>query len=179
MAGGLNLYGFANGDPINFSDPFGLCPEEKRDEDGRCPGGLSVDEWDAVVNAIRTLSESLQGTLTQSLDEGRIRGGDFDGGTLAYVRNVAPGTMRLNRTSNLGSVFELASGDLGFVLAHEYDHQVVWGNMNLWSRFVGTYFTLLNPKVGRALERRADLFACTNSAPVSLAPPYIGSCPRP
>ncbi len=26
MAGGLNLYGFAGGDPINFSDPFGLCP---------------------------------------------------------------------------------------------------------------------------------------------------------
>jgi hypothetical protein len=22
----LNLYGFANGDPVNFSDPFGLCP---------------------------------------------------------------------------------------------------------------------------------------------------------
>ncbi len=26
MAGGMNLYGFANGDPVNFSDPFGLCP---------------------------------------------------------------------------------------------------------------------------------------------------------
>ncbi len=26
IAGGLNLYGFANGDPVNFSDPFGLCP---------------------------------------------------------------------------------------------------------------------------------------------------------
>ncbi|MFG0312568.1 MAG: AHH domain-containing protein, partial [Phycisphaerales bacterium] len=25
IAGGLNLYGFANGDPVNFSDPFGLC----------------------------------------------------------------------------------------------------------------------------------------------------------
>jgi len=24
LAGGLNLYGFANGDPVNFSDPFGL-----------------------------------------------------------------------------------------------------------------------------------------------------------
>lgn len=24
MAGGLNLYGYAGGDPINFSDPFGL-----------------------------------------------------------------------------------------------------------------------------------------------------------
>ncbi|MCG8470039.1 MAG: lipid II-degrading bacteriocin, partial [Gemmatimonadetes bacterium] len=26
LAGGLNLYGFAGGDPINFSDPFGLMP---------------------------------------------------------------------------------------------------------------------------------------------------------
>ena len=26
MAGGLNLYGYAGGDPINSSDPFGLCP---------------------------------------------------------------------------------------------------------------------------------------------------------
>ena len=26
LAGGLNLYGYANGDPVNFDDPFGLCP---------------------------------------------------------------------------------------------------------------------------------------------------------
>jgi len=26
LAGGLNLYGFANGDPVNARDPFGLCP---------------------------------------------------------------------------------------------------------------------------------------------------------
>ena len=28
LAGGLNLYGFAAGDPVNFSDPMGLCPPE-------------------------------------------------------------------------------------------------------------------------------------------------------
>ncbi len=28
LAGGLNLYGFAKGDPVNFSDPFGLCSKE-------------------------------------------------------------------------------------------------------------------------------------------------------
>lgn len=26
LAGGLSVYGFASGDPVNFSDPFGLCP---------------------------------------------------------------------------------------------------------------------------------------------------------
>jgi RHS repeat-associated protein len=25
LAGGMNLYGFAGGDPVNFKDPFGLC----------------------------------------------------------------------------------------------------------------------------------------------------------
>jgi len=26
LAGGVNLYGFANGDPVSYDDPFGLCP---------------------------------------------------------------------------------------------------------------------------------------------------------
>jgi uncharacterized protein RhaS with RHS repeats len=26
IAGGANVYGFAGGDPVNLSDPFGLCP---------------------------------------------------------------------------------------------------------------------------------------------------------
>jgi RHS repeat-associated protein len=27
LAGGINLYGFAGGDAVNFSDPYGLCPD--------------------------------------------------------------------------------------------------------------------------------------------------------
>jgi RHS repeat-associated protein len=26
LAGGVNLYGFADGDPVSYSDPYGLCP---------------------------------------------------------------------------------------------------------------------------------------------------------
>ncbi len=39
LAGGINLYGFANGDPVNFSDPFGLsgCPKgQMQTRDGEC-----------------------------------------------------------------------------------------------------------------------------------------------
>jgi len=32
LAGGLNLYGYAGGDPINFSDPFGLCQEGTKEK---------------------------------------------------------------------------------------------------------------------------------------------------
>jgi RHS repeat-associated protein len=35
LAGGMNLYGFAGGDPVNFSDPMGLCPIPADD----CPPG--------------------------------------------------------------------------------------------------------------------------------------------
>jgi RHS repeat-associated protein len=31
LAGGMNAYGFAGGDPVNASDPFGLCPENDPD----------------------------------------------------------------------------------------------------------------------------------------------------
>jgi RHS repeat-associated protein len=30
LAGGLNLFGFAAGDPVSHSDPYGLCPPQTR-----------------------------------------------------------------------------------------------------------------------------------------------------
>jgi RHS repeat-associated protein len=49
LAGGLNLYGFAQGDPVNFGDPFGLCPPEDENYSD-CPPGTS--EW--YANRIAT-----------------------------------------------------------------------------------------------------------------------------
>ncbi|MEP6733819.1 MAG: putative toxin [bacterium] len=46
LAGGLNAYGFGGGDPVNFSDPFGLCPPE---DNKACPWmheeGLQSGGW--------------------------------------------------------------------------------------------------------------------------------------
>ncbi len=38
LAGGMNAYGFATGDPVNGSDPFGLCPGgASKSDNGQCP----------------------------------------------------------------------------------------------------------------------------------------------
>ncbi len=50
LAGGLNLYGFAGGDPVNFSDPFGLCPT--------CPLGAVGA---AVFGGVRAISNVASG----------------------------------------------------------------------------------------------------------------------
>jgi RHS repeat-associated protein len=44
LAGGLNLYGFAGGDPVNFSDPFGLCPPKTLAEVFMCTGQI-LQPW--------------------------------------------------------------------------------------------------------------------------------------
>ena len=46
FAGGSNLYGYTGGDPVNYSDPFGLCPKDaggdgKTEEFDDCPEGSS------------------------------------------------------------------------------------------------------------------------------------------
>jgi len=77
LAGGLNAYGFANGDPVNYDDPFGLCPI---DVDGvPCTlawgalggaAGLTVGVAAAVVTTAGTLGAAAPaapveiGTLT-------------------------------------------------------------------------------------------------------------------
>lgn len=66
IAGGINLYGYANGDPINFSDPFGLCPKDGEDEE--CEAVLAqLREFD------RNFSEStaLFGRVADLLDASR------------------------------------------------------------------------------------------------------------
>ena len=44
LGGGMNAYGFAPGDRVNFSDPLGLCKDSQGIERGSdfCPGGQGI-----------------------------------------------------------------------------------------------------------------------------------------
>jgi RHS repeat-associated protein len=61
LAGGLNLYGFAGGDPVNFSDPFGLCPL------GNCTQSQRHYEVDAAGDQFIKGSETFK---TRPYDDG-------------------------------------------------------------------------------------------------------------
>ena len=97
LAGGLNLYGYAGGDPINFSDPFGLCPEEQRDANGECPG-LNGAEAAAVFAGLASFSRSFLRSDLRVVGQSPARGGvalevsgsiRLDGGMSACTQAVA------------------------------------------------------------------------------------------
>jgi hypothetical protein len=87
IAGGLNLYGYANGDPVNYSDPFGLCPP--------------VESCLAMLSAIQAFSE-ITGVSSLTLPAG-ARGG-------------VPGRPALGYQAMLPTTFSVAQGaDESFV----------------------------------------------------------------
>ena len=101
LAGGLNLYGFASGDPVNFSDPFGLCHIIKdreakkncilRDPDETENQELDTLERDLAASDIPKCKEA-GGVLHELREQGRVKfwdnefretdGGQTDGGSL-------------------------------------------------------------------------------------------------
>jgi len=84
IAGGLNLYGYANGDPINFSDAFGLSGCRQRGDpdcsivvDGR---ELNPEGYVISNEIVRTEVAALYSALVQELDTDdftfQVTGGD-------------------------------------------------------------------------------------------------------
>ena len=96
LAGGLNLYGFANGDPVNFSDPFGLCPE------GLSNKNLFLCNW--IEAGLVVLGADIGGTI-----------GGGSGLTLA----IASGGI-LAPAVPVGAIGGAAIGAIGGKLAGEY-----------------------------------------------------------
>lgn len=90
LAGGLNLYGFAGGDPVNFSDPFGLtacdppesCPTDSQlmkayaDFAGKLAGFLALTQVSAAIEGATVRAGTSAGRAAGLADDALVvRGG--------------------------------------------------------------------------------------------------------
>ena len=77
----MNLYGFAGGDPLNFSDPFGLSPDDCRLKGVNCPRNASLFVRN---NALMAAADRM---YQESAGDSRERG--------AYLFRNKDGTVRV------------------------------------------------------------------------------------
>jgi RHS repeat-associated protein len=98
LAGGMNAYGFAGGDPVNFSDPFGLCTDP---QDPKCAQGtivsvgasggaafgpgangsvsININTTTGYMNVSAKAGGSIGMGLTSSIAEGSVTQGTLEG----------------------------------------------------------------------------------------------------
>jgi RHS repeat-associated protein len=104
LAGGMNLYGFASGDPVNFSDPFGLCPMELTGRpclgpmDGpltlRSDGNPRVGQFGMVRDGGQRAHQGvdihgLRGQAVLAADEGVVARTGYDEGGFGHFVQLA------------------------------------------------------------------------------------------
>jgi hypothetical protein len=152
LAGGLNLYGFAGGDPINFGDPFGLC----RDDDEVCK---------QLVEKLREVGgATLEATAGYLADyQGRV----FLDPTLpgdmgqAGERAIVLGT---GATMTASGLMQPGEGDLLVLAAHEVGHLL----HGIGEEYSGTTAALKNLEKLLNIEKQAfeELRWRNYSAPV-------------
>jgi RHS repeat-associated protein len=95
LAGGVNLYGYADGDPVNYSDPFGLCPYE-----GGCRsplfhtlrlfgmGEARAARWEAAGSAGGAITGAAGGAARSAgVAAGRAAVAGVPVGTVSYSRH--------------------------------------------------------------------------------------------
>jgi RHS repeat-associated protein len=127
LAGGLNIYGFAAGDPVSYTDPYGLCPESMRIAGDKCPGGLTNEQWNSVHEGVETLTGDERRVMFEKLGGGGISAAELGSDRIAQTNWSWSGNddqIVLNTLSG-SSFFELrAAGDRGWTLSHERGHEL-------------------------------------------------------
>jgi uncharacterized protein RhaS with RHS repeats len=117
LAGGLNLYGYANGDPVNFSDPFGLCAKDK---DGNIDPGCQ-----RVVDMLRAQEGSQFQRAADAYEKSGAR---------VFFLSQKELSPRIGQFSPKRNVVWLANdlerGDLLMAAHHEALHMPSWLNLD-------------------------------------------------
>lgn len=154
FAGGYNLYGYAGGDPINYHDPFGLCPKAMRGDADAC-FAWNQRQVDLALHIVRT--ERARGN-PHALDvpAGSVLGGNDD--------QIRADCSRLGQVTNTGCVgstgndiYVNADRDpaaIAWTIIHEYQHVVgrgsAAGSENCAVRRAGYFFRGLSPETRNA-----------------------------
>ncbi len=139
---------------------------------GRCPGGLSLDQYAAVLGSFKHMTARAATMVGSLLNEGQIRSGyssayvNGNKGADGWVSNAKPGTVYVNRnqvtSTYVGDVFSKTPQELAQILMHESYH------VNQFRRHGITSSSSLSDAVGARgaygayWEDDADVFACAN-----------------
>ena len=121
LAGGMNVYGFADGDPVSYSDPFGLCiPWPSCANDYWDAAAIAGHTQGGVLGSLKAAGSVLMGSLIEGFGinqadrgmdlvaEGRpVMGAAMVG--LAVVGNL-PGGNVLKIEANLARTVKAAQG---------------------------------------------------------------------
>jgi RHS repeat-associated protein len=172
LAGGVNLYGFANGDPVSYSDPYGLCPESLRTANDRCPGNLSVGHYAFLEQGASNLETDPKAQFLAMLEAGLINAEALEGTRLAHTVPSADGQHRIvfnTRLADGTSFFDTPHpGDVAWVAGHEIGHvRQFQGRTPLGSAEAVWVLSGVRGSLGDlfrgAMEVGADRFACANA----------------
>jgi RHS repeat-associated protein len=180
LAGGLNSYGFATGDPVTYSDPYGLCPESLRLVGDKCPGGLSDEQWNSIHQAAETLDDAERSTVIEALAGGAFSAKELTLDRFAQTVWAYDGTSRFELNTQPGaSFFELPAADRGYVLSHERGHELQ--NMGtederrfLWSITASQTRRGGAGALGRAYQNHLELDARGHACSHSRSPLFCG-----
>jgi RHS repeat-associated protein len=96
LAGGLNSYGFAAGDPVSYADPYGLCPCAGAMRLGRVAVGISLvnpapGPEDVVALSLLAVAGGvwLYSEFSEGISEARRRGEQIDHANSLFAPAVA------------------------------------------------------------------------------------------
>lgn len=128
-----------------------MCKEEQKDKDGKCPGGLTEEQWRRVEYAANNrMTREARDRVLGLLNAGKIHAGlSWLQRTVSRLKGTEPAAVTSSITDNISireDVFDYQPGNLAMLVAHESQHT--------------EQSLLMTPSM---IERDADAYGCANT----------------